>query len=409
MKKDLMIGIGEPEIRLLILCSGTSLSSPAAREISRILSGKLDWDYLKRTASRNGVLPLLCKRLLSDFPEELPKDVRTDLSAYFVEHSRYNLFTTLRLIELIGLLESSGIPVLPFKGPVLAQTAYGNLALRQYIDLDILVQPKHFDEAVEILVANGFKAFGRAGKIRRGASFLGRKKDIGLIGPDDVRVELHWKLSGFHFALPVEIDRLWSRLEKVELAGASLSTLCFEDRFIYLCLHGSRHAWEKFAWVCDLHELYLTAMSSEEGFRWYLIRRQAEEYGCLRVVELGLHLMLRFFGPETEDPAIERLADDEALKRIADQITGKNFARSVRSSDIGDWYLYHLTLKERRTDRLRLHFFYILWYLQIAFKPNRLDEQVFHLPTVFYPLYYVLRPLRLLVTYVAGDNKRESP
>ena len=222
-----------------------------------------------------------------------------------------------------------------------------------------------------------------------------------------VPIELHWKLSGSHFALPFEIDELWNRLENIEIGGAELNALPFNDLFVYLCLHGSRHRWGKFSWICDLHELILSINNSGEKLNWEDIQIHAKKYGCEKVVELGLFLVRYFYKLEIDYPGYENIKNDQTFLKIAQQIKKRNFSKDVSSSEIGDWYLYHLTLKERKIDRLRLHIYYIIWYVKITFKPNALDEQVFNLPTIFYPLYFILRPLRLLFTYFGFNSKKD--
>ena len=41
--------------------------------------------------------------------------------------------------------------MVPVKGPVLASTAYGDIAMREFVDLDILVRPSDVASAMTIL------------------------------------------------------------------------------------------------------------------------------------------------------------------------------------------------------------------------------------------------------------------
>jgi hypothetical protein len=43
----------------------------------------------------------------------------------------------------------------PFKGPALAVQAYGDLSLRQYDDLDLLIHEADVPRAYQLLIANG--------------------------------------------------------------------------------------------------------------------------------------------------------------------------------------------------------------------------------------------------------------
>jgi hypothetical protein len=57
----------------------------------------------------------------------------------------------------VHLLESYEIPAIAYKGPTLAVSAYGNLSLRQFGDLDILVQDRAYERARQLLIKQGFR------------------------------------------------------------------------------------------------------------------------------------------------------------------------------------------------------------------------------------------------------------
>lgn len=401
-------GLKAPALRdleqeLVLLCSKTSLTPAGVNRVSFILSLNLDWKYVLGIAFRNGVLPLVCKNLSEKFADALPDETFEEIKGFYREHAQNNILLTSKLIEIVKMLDAAGIPCLPFKGPLLALRAYKNLALRQFVDLDIMVPPKDFDRAVKLLLENDFKIYPNAEPKKTSSLFINRRKDIGLIGPDEkVRVELHWKLSGSYFALPLELKELWNRLDTATLGGCRINTLPFKDLFVYLCLHGARHGFERLAWVCDLCEL----IKAEKDIDWDEIRLHAKEHGCEKVVELGLFLADDFFGLKTVYFERKEIGRDPVLRRAAASIRKKIFAEKFSSTEIGEWYLYHLALKEKKFDRLKLHIHYLFWYLKLTLKPNSLDKSIFQLPPVFYPLYYVLRPSRLLFSYFSKAAAR---
>lgn len=390
----------ETESALILECSRTSVDSEKVRGILSDTHRQLSWPFIFKIAGRNGVLPLVSSNLLREFHEILDEEIRAALSEFLGGHVRNNLLQTSKLVEIYNLLEAAGIPMLPFKGPSLAVQAYGDISLRQFVDLDILVQPRHFDEAVKVLQKAGYIPIDKATWLKRKGRFFTRKKDLGFVSEDrQIRVELHWKLSGTHFAMPVEIDELWKRLETVRLGGTDVRSLPFADLFVYLCLHGSRHGWEKFSWVCDINELIRETEISGE-INWEDVRQQARRYGCEKTVELGLFLMHSFFGTTIDYPEVARILNDKVLSDIGSKIKGNAFSPTDKSMEIGDWYLYHLSLKEKKADRLRTRMVYLFWYLKVAIKPNELDEAVFKLPALFHPLHYLIRPIRLGFTKV---------
>ncbi len=74
----------------------------------------------------------------------MPTAVRDRLEVEGRRITLANLDLTAELIRVLDSLDAAGIRGLPFKGPVLAQTAYGGVGLRRFLDLDVLVHPRRF-------------------------------------------------------------------------------------------------------------------------------------------------------------------------------------------------------------------------------------------------------------------------
>ena len=395
----------ERESELIFACARTQVNLERLRSLAASLPEPLDWEFICRVAGRNGLLPLVGKNLLNTCSDLLDAKFLSVLSEFLRDHIRNNILQTSKVIEISHLLDSAGIPVLPIKGPTLAIQAYDDISLRHYVDLDMLVQPRHFDRSVTVLQKAGYAPLDKASWLQRKGLFFTRKKDLGLVSEDkQIRIELHWKLSGTHFAMPVEIGELWDRLETVSVAGKDLRALAFNDLFVYLCLHGSRHGWQKLLWICDIHELIRKTEGIGSGIDWFEVRQHARAHGCEKALELGILLIYDLFGRNTDYPEIERILADKTYRKIAEHVRSSSFGIAEPSMEIGDWYAYHLSLKEKMSDRLRMRMVYLGWYLKVAVKPNRLDEAVLSLPSAFYPLYYLIRPVRLTLSKLAPKH-----
>ena len=135
-------GAIRPGVELLLSCARTRLDNQGVERIEALVREELDWAYLVELAGKHGVMPLLYWNLHTVCPQAVHKDILDLLKRSFHENARRNLFLSGELLELLKLLEGEGIPAIPFKGPVLADFVYGNLALRSIWDLDLLVH-KH--------------------------------------------------------------------------------------------------------------------------------------------------------------------------------------------------------------------------------------------------------------------------
>lgn len=394
-----------PEIQLIIYCSESVITARQNAQITALLHQPLNWTYILKVASRNGVLSLICWNLLQNFDEHLPSEIKEQLNNHFQYYAQRNMFLTGKLREVVSFLNSKDIPVLSFKGPLLAIQAYGNIALRHFGDLDILVQPKDLKKSIDLLIANGYDPINGVNWLNKNDWYVSRRKDVLLVSKENkVVVELHWKLSGTHFALPIEMNSLWEKSETLNLAGNELRTFSFNHLLIYLCLHGSRHGWERFGWICDINEL----TGSKEISDWEQISSDAKRLGCENALNFGLFLVHEFFGKSFPLRDWETIVNNLDFIEIARQLRANLFTEDYNALQIGERYSYHLKLKEKLWDRCKLHLHYNMWYLKIIFSPNEADEHSFHLPSRFAALYYIMRPPRLIYTYLLKPKKTKN-
>jgi hypothetical protein len=394
-----------PEARLVIACAQTKLGPSAVEEITEILSGPLDWTRIFKIAYRNAATPLLCRNLLSTFAGALRVEVYNDLSSTYHQHVRGNMRATSKLLTVIEEFRASHISILPLKGPLLAFQAYGEVSLRQFVDLDVLIRPDDLGASIEVLKRCGYSPVTSATWLQKTSWNISDKKDIVFLSDDESPpLELHWKLSGSHFSLPIEQERLWARAATTVIGGRQIQTLSFNDLVVYLCLHGSRHGWERLGWISDINEL----IESNDEIDWEMLRKEADRLGCRNVLRFGLYLVSEFFGKQFAIRDWQQIKNDHTFRELADKIRANLFSEEGSNWNIGDRYVYHLQLKERLVDKLRLHLHYMLWYLRIIFTPNRSDTSVVHLPRSMVSLYYVLRPTRLFYTYVVKSKRGKS-
>ncbi|MGM0672504.1 MAG: nucleotidyltransferase domain-containing protein, partial [Pseudomonadota bacterium] len=145
-----------PEFELLLLCARTKLDQVDATRIEKLLQQDLDWSGFVRQAIDHQVLPLVHQTLKGATQDRIPPEVMKELQQLSGAILRHNLFLLTKLLQAIDLLRAHEIPMIPYKGPVVAALAYGNIGLRQFSDIDILVSPSRYLEARDVLLENGY-------------------------------------------------------------------------------------------------------------------------------------------------------------------------------------------------------------------------------------------------------------
>lgn len=104
-----------------------------------MLLSQLDWEYLRSAADRHSAIPLLLAAVVAANSPAVPAAVLADLQTANHQNTNSNFVLTGELFKLLDLLKTNNIQAIPFKGPTLAVRAYGDLLLRQFGDLDILI------------------------------------------------------------------------------------------------------------------------------------------------------------------------------------------------------------------------------------------------------------------------------
>ncbi len=361
------------------------MTPEAVAEVHRLLGPKLCWRALLREAHRHSVLLLLQRNLKLHFWSDVPAQVRDPLTASCRLSQQRNLALTAELVRIVETLETAGIAAIPFKGPVLSITAYGNPALRSFADLDILIHEKDLTRARQVLVGQGYvPAFSLTAREERAY----RKEECALQFRHAERntvLELHWHLTERYLAIELPIASWRQNSRPLLLAGRTVRTFAPEDLFLYLCVHAGKHKWERLEWLSSI----AAVMEANPGLPWDVIARRATRYGIDRLVQVTLLLTNQLL--RTPLPAPYRNADrDRAAGELVKEVVSTLFtSQESVLRDRANWYLFLLRTRERWFDKARIAAFSSLRM------PHPEARQSTALPPALAFLHYVFRPARL--------------
>lgn len=356
-----------------------------------ILDKGVDWHRVSHMASVQAVMPLVYRYLTSELGDALPDNATSGLRAAFYGNSVRNLHLARELVRLTELLEKGGVEPLALKGPALAMAAYGAVTMRQFNDLDLLVRKSEVGRAAEILRGAGYAAragYSLADLDRSGAYEITMARAGAL-----TEIDLHWRLIPAYFPLALDGEDLWRRAVGIEIEGASVRTLAPADHLLYLCAHGAKHGWQALGGICDLAELIRSsARTSAAGLSqstdWDELSARAERAGAHRALYLGVLLAHELLDSAVPAGILEAACREPAVVRAA-----RSFIAYV--SDPGDdgpgfyqRWMVPLGMIAGPGARLR--------YLAArALLPSADDHEFLRLPLALYPLYYLLRPVRV--------------
>src|SRR5215216_3984727 len=117
------------ENELLLCCARACLNTEMTERIAELARQEIDWNYLIRAATHHSLIPLLHSHLSATCPDLIPDHAFNQLKEYSRANIQNSLLLTGELIKLQKLFHSHHIPVVPFKGPILAACFYGSIGL----------------------------------------------------------------------------------------------------------------------------------------------------------------------------------------------------------------------------------------------------------------------------------------
>jgi Uncharacterised nucleotidyltransferase len=315
--------------------------------VHQLLQQKLNWSYVMEEATRQVIRPVLYQSLRALQTDSLPKEVLSSLHEYYCNNAARNQLLANELVRLLERFEQSGISAVPYKGPLLAAAAYGNLSAREFADLDIFVRKQDVLTAKEILIAEGYRLL-TSQKLE--GFYLKHKYHFPFQHPEtNILVEIHWAFTKRYWFFDLEEDNLWSRLMPFTLWGANVLSFSAEDSLLILCIHGGKHRWARLAWICDVAEL----IGAQKGLDWESVLRQAKKIGGLRVLFIGLRMTCDLLETSLPVKVLERMNLDKASGLIASNLQKQIFS-GARESD-PDSYFFETRERLRDKTQVLLH------------------------------------------------------
>jgi len=389
-----------PEWKLLLACAHTRLDDAHRDRIRELLQGPVDWGRFISAASRHRLDSLANRHLAVQGAGAIPTDAAVSLETLARSRGHHSLLQAGRLIELVDLFASAGVAAIPYKGPTLGSLAYGNFALRSFVDLDFIVPQRDLLRAAQLLVPRGFQAYPDPTAADE-ARFLARfhpGQYAFVCGVKSLQVELHTENTLRYLPVPLDWEGLGQRYIWVSFGGRQVKTFSVEDTLILLCVHGTKHFWERLSWICDIAEL----VQAPRGVDWELGQDLARRAGCRRMWLLGLSLANRLLDAPLPATVRAWIEADSQVERLRRQIQGRlaGEERTVRSAP--QRLLFRLRSHESLAVSLRQ-------CLRTATCPTEEDWHACKLPDWAASLYLVLRPWRLLREHGFGLRRRLLP
>lgn len=201
------------------------------------------------------------------------------------------------LIRLAKGFHEAGITIVVIKGPQLARMIYGREALKESVDLDImLVRESDLEVADVLLKIMGYTwstLDSHTGKISRKIFHIA-KREVQYVNPGkNSFIDLHIRAGSNTYLTVKRFRNIFDQLETFDLEGCAVNILPAEQYLVYLCYHGSLHEFSRLSWLMDIRA-YLSLKKDVLDFDRVLYL--AREINAEKSVYMALALLNSYFG-----------------------------------------------------------------------------------------------------------------
>ena len=380
---------GECEWNLLL---ATCCVDPQPGELARLRSlllPNVDWEALLRLADEHGTSSLLYQNLLR-VQDSVPSSVVARLRERYQENLHKSLLLARELIRILDRLDPAGIAVIPYKGLVLSEVYYGDMALRQSGDIDLFVRKPDVSR-LKLAVSelgytirvpipdNAHKDYVESGYECTFDSPAGKNL-----------LELQWALQPRFYAVDYDMEGLFTRAVDVSVAGRLVKTPSAEDLLLVLSVHAAKHVWGRLIWLCDIAQIL-----QREKLDWDWVQSRAQELGIERILHVTLLLTNRFTAAAIPEAIEGIIQSDRAAQEFARQVAPAVMRGVLYNEQQVAYFRLMMRLRERRADRLR-------FLARLTFTPGPGEWDAIPLPKILFPLYRALRLARLAGRLLSG-------
>lgn len=311
------MSVGRPSAEFLLLAACCRWPTDAAA-IRAAGQTAIDWRRFAALAQRHRV-PGFARIGLEAAAIAVPPG----LIAAHRRHIARNLLLLDEAARIATMLADANIPALFLKGATLAELAYGDQAVKQTLDNDLLVDPRHVAATIKLLESIGYRVTDPAVPLdgKRLSVLIDMVKECTLVRPGNkAMLDLHWRMTSVK-GLLAEPD-LTRDLRIVTVGNHRLPTLGDDALMVYLAVHGARHGWSRLKWLTDFNAL----LTARDEAAVAALRARAKRDGVTRAMELALLQTNRVFGTTVPDDVgrsrrVQWLAGlSDALMRGADEL-----------------------------------------------------------------------------------------
>jgi len=311
-----------PEFQILLLSLRLDDQLGAVIEAQRIIDGnQIDWEDLYRRADIHYIKPQLAQLVGKVSPVVVPESFKEKINGA----SRQNLVNQLRYADeffrIRDLFKEAGIQVIPFKGFWLAHDAYGNLADRESLDVDVFVNIGDLESIRTLMEENGYRAEEAfrdltVEEIRRGFQEYNFDR---VDGETNVfHIEFHWGICPPDYGMGITLEDLRSQVTTDSLQGRELQVFTPSAHLLLALLHHGGK--DRFILLKQIHDV-AQIVYKHDDINWNWVVSEAGRLNAVPLVYVGVNLASALTGVAIP-PEIKSRTEKRKIKRLTENRLG---------------------------------------------------------------------------------------
>jgi len=243
-------------------------------------------DPLIRAAlSRHRIIPPAAAWLANNSDALIPAETQKWLVAERVINQRQVIAHVAAAARIQQVLLDADVKVLFIKGPFQAKQATGDPAGRGSGDIDLLIEPEKFDQALEVLLSAGAVMMDKQLDARL-AEKVSRVHHAAALEMSGIPIDSHRRLDPNPDRMQLGFDELWRERDTVQLAGVNFSTLSPIDACILTASHGCRDNWLQIRQLIDFAQSLNRVQSAGSDIR--ALEQRAKKHAVTRALAIAL-------------------------------------------------------------------------------------------------------------------------
>ncbi len=292
-----------PEQKLLVTLSRVSLSSAQISNLEILLVQNIDWSKVYDLSIRHGVTPLVYQSLAkSKHLQNVPEDIRNQFRNTSLQNLARNMKRYTELEEILKKFESNGVRIVILKGAALAKNVYGDIGLRVFGDIDLLVNRDSLSTAISTMRDAGFALIPGHYPVPDHLN-----EELGCewsFYNEDTVIEIHWNLIDTLAPFNLDPQELFRDAVSLQLDSMESLSLSPEYELLHLCIHQFKHHWDRLRDLCDINELII---SHQNKFDWDKILEISRKANADKSVFFTLLLTKRIMDAPIPETALRNL------------------------------------------------------------------------------------------------------